>query len=102
MPVSELDLVYFLKRGEVGFVTKRATPPDLIYATLTEGSHFGDTDFLHLDSPDPRRRFCVKALTDVELLLLHKSDLLQIGVEFKPDIAELFADTAFRRSELLR
>lgn len=62
---STLNLVYFLKKGSVGFVTRRETPPDLIYATLREGSCFGDTDFLNLNQTNPRRQFSVKALTDV-------------------------------------
>ena len=95
-----LNLVYFLKKGSVGFVTRRESPPDLIYATLREGSCFGDTDFLSLNTPNPRRQFSVKALTDVEILLLQKSDLLKIGVEFKADIADLFQDSLTRLHDL--
>ena len=55
----------------MGYVTRRRTGPDLIYASLNQGAVFGETDFLPFRGDEPERRsFSVKALNDVELLLL--------------------------------
>ena len=79
-----LFLVYFIKKGEVGFNFHKERPPDLIYATVKEGNYFGDVDFMKdEENEDYKRLFSVKAMSDLELLLLEKSDLYQIGLEFK-------------------
>lgn len=67
---SGLIVVYFVKKGELAYVKQNKNPPDLIYGQVSEGSYFGDTDFLQHDIADPRHNFSVKALTDVELLLI--------------------------------
>ncbi len=77
------DAVYFLRKGTVSFATHSSNSPDVIYASLPEGSFFGETDFLPLagHSHHPERRlFSVKATTDIELLLLPKTDLYSLGV----------------------
>lgn len=91
------DALYFLKKGEVGYVTRRRVGPDLIYASLNQGSVFGETDLIPFRGDEPERRsFSVKALTDVELLLLQKTDLYSLGSEFKKEITELFQDSALK------
>lgn len=42
----------------------------------------------------------MKALSDVELLLIQKTDLYQIGVEFKKEITELFFNSADSLNDL--
>lgn len=64
----------------------------MIYATVKEGNYFGDVDFMSdEDNEDYKRLFSVKAMSDLELLLLEKSDLYQIGLEFKNEISDLFS-----------
>lgn len=60
------DALYFLRKGEVGYVTRRPTGPDLIYASLNQGAVFGETDFLPFRGDERENRsFSVKALNDV-------------------------------------
>lgn len=63
-----------------------------MFALDNTGSFFGHVDFA-LSSPDAeaRRAFSVKARTNMELLVLQKSDLFDIDAHFKSEILELFA-----------
>lgn len=49
---------------------------------------------------EAHRHFTVKAKKDVELLVISKGDLYQIGLEFKKEIIELFEEAEERYENL--
>ncbi len=80
---DSIDGIYFIKEGEASYVEKRPRA-DLIFATNKPGSYFGDVEFaIMTENKDPKRHFCVKAKTDLDLLLLEKEDLYSVDNEFK-------------------
>ena len=87
---DSLDGIYFVKKGEAAYVEKR-THADLMFAYCHEGGYFGDVDFAASNqTSESKRLFSVKALTDMDLLLLEKSVLFNIDVEFKREVLHLF------------
>ena len=65
---------------------------DVVFAINKEGSYFGELEFaISSDQQEVARKFAVKALTDVEVLVLEKSDLYKIDLEFKNEIFSLFS-----------
>ena len=87
---DSLDGIYFIKKGEAAFVERRHRA-DLIFGKLREGTHFGDIDFTNLSEGDnPSRHFTVKAMTEMDLLLLEKEDLYAVDNCFKKEVFSLF------------
>lgn len=85
-----VDGVYFIKRGEAAFVEKRSAA-DLIFATNITGSYFGDVDFAASDElKESKRLYSVKAMSDMDLLLLKKEDIYEMDMEFKDEVMGLF------------
>ena len=83
-------LVYFVKEGETAYY-ERKHDADLIFAVNGVGSYFGDVDFtLAGGTPDAKRFYSVKALSDVTVLALHKKDLYTLDEEFKVEVQEFF------------
>lgn len=62
---------------------------DIIFAKNREGSLFGDIDFIDT-SPETRRVFSIKALSDMDLLLFPRNDLFQLDLDFKKEVVNLF------------
>ncbi len=89
---DEPDGIYFIKHGEAAYVERRPRA-DLIFATNKPGSYFGDIDFAAGDGQEPSRQFTVKAKTDMELLVLQKSDLYSIDNEFREETFSLFRNS---------
>ena len=78
MKGDHVDGIYFIKKGEAAFVERRPSA-DLIFATNTAGSYFGEIDFTQIHSTsDIARRFTVKAKTDMDLLLLESKEMYSI------------------------
>lgn len=67
-----IDGIYFIKQGRACYVEPRPQA-DLIFASLTTGAYFGDVDFVAANNIlEGTRNFTVKAMKDVELLVLPK------------------------------
>ena len=71
---------------------------DLVFALNKPGSFFGHLDFAaaphHPPHLEPARQFSVKALSDVELLVLEKQDLFKIEEPLlQKELARLFEDS---------
>ncbi len=50
---------------------------DLIFASSSQGAYFGDIDFVDADNiMEGTRKFTLKAMKDMELLVLPKEDLI--------------------------
>ena len=65
---------------------------DVVFAINKEGSYFGELEFaISSDQQEVARKFAVKALTDVEVMVLEKNDLYKIDLEFKNEIFSLFS-----------
>ena len=95
-----IDAIYFIKKGEAAFVYRR-TRADLVYAVNKEGTHFGDIEFVFsTEEEEARRQYSVKALSDLELLVLEKDDLYALDLEFKLEILELFENSLNRNNKL--
>ena len=95
-----LDGVYFLRTGTAAYVQQRPLGPDLLYASCPPGTCFGDIDFLPPRSD--RRRFAVKALSDLELLLLPRADVARLHDRFRPELFRLFQGAAATLRKLTR
>ena len=97
---DSLDGIYFIKSGEAAYVEPRGEA-DLTFAHIYAGSFFGDVDFTastHMS--ESKRLFSVKALSDMDLLLLSKEDLFDIDIEFKNQVFKLF-NKSHRKAEKL-
>lgn len=56
----------------------------MVFAINKEGSYFGELEFaISTEQQEVYRHFPVKALTDVEVMVLEKNDLYKIDLEFK-------------------
>ena len=87
---DSLDGVYFVKKGKAAYVEKR-TVADLMFAYCHQGGYFGDEDFAASNqTSESKRLFTVKAVSDMDLLLLEKNVLFNIDVEFKGEVLQLF------------
>ena len=77
-----VDGIYFIRDGTAAYVHQQPEA-DLVYASCPRGSYFGDLGFLQIDPSAPATRlFSVKALSDLDLLLLPKSALPAIHTRF--------------------
>lgn len=69
----------------------RQEEADVVFAINKEGSCFGELDFaISALNKEAVRQYPVKALSNVELLVLEKQDLYKIDMEFKNEIYLLF------------
>ena len=88
---SVVELVYFLKRGTCAYVVQQGEA-DVVFAINKEGTFFGELEFsISSDQTEVPRKFPVKALTDVEVMVLEKNDLYKIDLQFKSEIFSLFS-----------
>ena len=99
---DSLDGIYFIKSGEAAYVEPRGDA-DLTFAHIYAGSFFGDVDFTASTSlTESKRLFCVKALSDMDLLFLSKEDLFDIDIEFKSQVFKLFSKSHRKAEKLTR
>ena len=90
-----VDGIYFIRDGTAAYV-RQQPGADLVYASCPPGSYFGDLSLLQVKKAKTPsvRLFSVKALSDLDLLLLPKSALHNIHARFQPELLRLFKGSA--------
>ena len=90
-----IENIYFLVKGSAALVLRDYN--DLAYIYIDEGYYFGEIDLLIGSEEEVgKRMFTVKAMKECELLVLSKTDLYDVDIEYGDIINDLLQNGEVR------